>query len=143
MTVLGLGSDVVVLRGFAEQLGIPGSTFLECFTPAERVHARDGAREVETLAGRWAAKEAFVKAWSSTRRGRPPRLGTIDLREIEVVADAFGRPWVRLHGAVRTCVADELGDPDIHVSISHDATPGDPRDQDAWGVAMATVVISR
>lgn len=85
---------------------------------------RDGARHrtAQHLAGRFAAKEALVKAWSVARRGRPPALAQVDLRDIEVVDDGYGRPALRLHGAVRDAVGDlSSGAPVIaHLSISHD-----------------------
>jgi holo-[acyl-carrier protein] synthase len=137
VTVLGLGTDIVVLESFAEQLDLPGSTFRESFTACEREAAAGASDEVQTLAGRWAAKEAFVKAWSSTRFGRPPRLGTVEFRQIEVVADAFGRPELRLHGEVRGAVDSDLGDVSLFVSIAHD------RERSGVGFATATVVIDR
>ncbi len=131
MTVLGLGLDVVDLAGFAAQLADPASGFAAAtFTPAELADvAPVGPRRTASLAGRFAAKEAFVKAWSTARRGRPPALATIDLRHVEVVTDGWGRPALALHGAVAASLAQlalELagpGDPvDLvtHLSLSHD-----------------------
>ena len=68
------------------------------------------------LAARYAAKEALIKAWSATRFGLPPALATVDLREIEVVCDAWHRPALRLHGAMR----DAVGALRATVSLSHD-----------------------
>ena len=86
------------------------------FTPRERSQSRGGAH----LAGRFAAKEAFLKAWSSSRAGQPPALarGELDLRDIEVVDDGFGRPSLRLHGAIRAAANPEQTH--VHLSISHD-----------------------
>ena len=76
---LAVGVDLVHIPGFSEQLARPGSTFEQVFSPLERRHAQqrrdavgsDGAASAslagsrtEHLAGRWAAKEAFIKAWS-------------------------------------------------------------------------------
>lgn len=129
--ILGVGLDVVDVAGFAEQLGDEASGFVEAtFRPAElRTVSPDPERRAWHLAGLFAAKEAFVKAWSASRRGRPPLLATVDLREIEVVDDGFGRPGLRLHGEVRQALA-EPGPPTMHVSISHDG-----------GVAAATVIL--
>ena len=80
----------------------------------------------QRLAARFAAKEAFVKAWSGARAGRDPALDTVDLREIEVVDDGHGRPALRLHGTVAAALeqlASELGVAAplrTHVSLSHD-----------------------
>jgi holo-[acyl-carrier protein] synthase len=139
MAILGVGLDVVDVAAFAEQLADPASGFLTgTFRPAERRrggdHGGDERRRALHLAGRFAAKEAFVKAWSSARRGHPPALdpAELDLRDIEVVDDGFGRPALRLHGAVRRAVAELAsgGAPAAHLSISHDG-----------GVAAAVVVL--
>ena len=72
----------------------------------------------ESLAARWAAKEAVIKAWSSTCFGHPEVIDpeSVDLREIEVRTDAWGRPAIRLHGAI----ADSMARYDVLVSLSHD-----------------------
>lgn len=130
--VRGLGLDLVDLSGFAEQLGQPGSAFeAGVFTAAERraARSRPSGDPVRHLAARYAAKEAFVKAWSATARGRPPALRTVDLSEVELVQDAWGRPALRLHGRVGEIVAEAGWD--VQVSLSHDG-----------GMAGAVVVIS-
>jgi holo-[acyl-carrier protein] synthase len=142
--ILGVGLDVVDVAAFAQQLADPASGFVAAtFRPGERRRfppARPGAdpaaqhRRALHLAGRFAAKEAFLKAWSSARRGRRPAMhaADLDLRDIEVVDDGFGRPSLRLHGAVHTEIArlTEPGPPALHLSISHDG-----------GVAVAVVVL--
>lgn len=132
MTVAGIGIDVVDVRSFAEQLEVAGTTMLDHYTPAARELRNPNGVEHEHLAVRWAAKEAFVKAWSGTRHGAAPQLAAIDLREIEVVRDAWGRPSLRLHGRVEAAVAEEIGPCHLHLSLSHD---GD--------MAAAFVVIDR
>ncbi|WP_291455980.1 4'-phosphopantetheinyl transferase superfamily protein, partial [Actinomyces sp. oral taxon 448] len=96
--------DLVHVIGIAEQLAVPGTVFAErVFSARERREARrrsaaTGSDEAEHLAARWAAKEAFVKAWSQAlgvRAGRPvaPVVGSddVDWREVEVVTDRWGR----------------------------------------------------
>ncbi len=116
---VGVGIDVVGISAFAEQLAESGTRFARVFTPGERRAARAGdGPEAQSLAARWAAKEAVVKAWSSTCFGHPEVIDPehVDLREIEVRTDAWGRPAIRLHGAI----ADSMADYDILVSLSHD-----------------------
>ena len=120
MAVIGVGIDVVDLERFAESLRRTPGLSERLFTPGE---ARLG---LASLAARFAAKEAFVKAWSGARAGRPPQLPTIDLREIEVVDDGHGRPALRLHGDVARALAQLAEELQIaaplrtHLSLSHD-----------------------
>lgn len=137
MSVVGVGLDLVDVEALAAQLDDAASGFADAvFTPLERREAAAGPTpEVRRLAARWAAKEAFVKAWSAARRGRPPRLGSVDLREIELRGDGYGRPVLTLHGAVAEALAPlaaELGVQELvpHVSLSHDG-----------GVAGAVVLL--
>lgn len=117
--VAGVGIDVVAISAFAEQLEQPGTRFAQSFTPGERRASRVGeGGEAQSLAARWAAKEAVVKAWSSTCFGHPEVIdpSSVDLREIEVRTDAWRRPSVRLHGAI----ADSMTGYVVLVSLSHD-----------------------
>lgn len=131
--VAGVGIDMVHVSAFAEDLARPGSTFAESvFTVGERGAARrrglTGHAGARFFAGRWAVKEAVVKAWSQALFGAPPPIARddVDWRDIEVVADAWGRVSVVMHGDVRQAAASTLatgpGDPGgrFQVSISHD-----------------------
>jgi len=128
VTTLAVGLDIVTTTTFAEQLADSASAFVDAtFTAGEQRAARAPETiRVQRLAARYAAKEAFVKAWSGARAGRLPVTGSIDLREIEVVDDGHGRPALRLHGAVADSVerlAAELGVAAplrTHLSLSHD-----------------------
>src|SRR6187397_1723906 len=127
----GVGVDVVGISAFADQLDEAGTRFARAFTPGERRAARSGeSTEAQSLAARWAAKEAVIKAWSSTCFGHPEVIDPtyVDLREIEVRTDAWGRPAIRLHGAI----ADSMADYTVLVSLSHDT---------AADVAAAFVVL--
>jgi holo-[acyl-carrier protein] synthase len=128
---VGVGIDVVGINAFAEQLAEPGTRFARAFTPGERRAARSGSgSEAESLAARWAAKEAVIKAWSSTRFGHAEVIDPehVDLREIEVRTDAWGRPAIRLHGAIAESMAHYM----VLVSLTHDV---------AADVAAAFVVL--
>lgn len=137
----GLGVDLVSLPEFSAQVREPGSAFLSgVLTPREarRVRARatatsgtqpGSARYDEAVArhagGLWAAKEAFIKAWSCALFGSPPLIGAdaVDWREIEVIHDEWNRPALALHGDVAAACEESLGAPSTWralVSISHD-----------------------
>ncbi|MGE3620778.1 MAG: holo-ACP synthase [Acidimicrobiia bacterium] len=135
MTVLAVGLDVVDVVAFSAQLDDPASGFAAAtFTAAEMAGAPpDAERRARYLAARFAAKEATIKAWSGARRGRPPALDAVDLREVEVRRDPWGRPSIELRGQVATALPASLDGPvALHLSLSHDGP-----------FAAATVVLAR
>lgn len=117
MTIVGVGIDLVFIPDFAEQIDRPGTVYAETFTPGERRDAADKSSvAARHLAARWAAKEAVIKAWSGSRFAQKPVLPEGIHRDIEVVTDMWGRPKVRLSGAI----AEHLADVIIHVSLTHE-----------------------
>lgn len=118
--ILGLGTDLVELLAFGQQLDDAASSFIEgTFTPQELriVRGRPARDKTPHLAGRFAAKEAFIKAWSASRFGQPPKLAHLDLRQIEVIEDGFGRPAIQLAPELQALLPPGSR---LHVSISHD-----------------------
>jgi holo-[acyl-carrier protein] synthase len=130
--IAGIGTDIVDIDGFREQLSDPATTFVEgVFTGGELsdVERRPARDKTPHLAARYAAKEAFIKAWSASNHGRQPVLKNVNFRDIEVQTDPHGRPTFALHGQVKNSFEkDRLGA--MHLSISHDG-----------GTAAAFVVI--
>ncbi|MCM3907431.1 MULTISPECIES: holo-ACP synthase AcpS [Trueperella] len=119
----GLGVDLVHIPTFAEQLAAPGTHMAQVFSGAEMRGARrraaaTGADVAHHLAARWAGKEAFIKAWSSTLVGRPPLIAEqdVNLTEIQVLSDPYHRPYIALTSAIK----EAFGDTDILLSLSHD-----------------------
>lgn len=107
MTIWGVGVDVVDLARFENTLKRTPDMRSRLFTEAE------ATLSLESLAGRFAAKEAFVKAL------RAP--AGMTWQEIEVVTDPQGAPSFALHGAA-AARAKELGITGTHLSISHDTS---------------------
>lgn len=105
-----LGIDIIKVERIAAALSRFGAPFPKrILTEAENAYVRD---RPETLAGRWAAKEAVSKALGLGVRG-------VGWREIEIVRLPTGQPTVRLHDrALRR--AEQLGMERIAVSISHE-----------------------
>jgi holo-[acyl-carrier protein] synthase len=123
MAVRAVGIDLVGVAEFASQLGSVGSAFAErTFTAGELRASGGSAGAAQHLAGRYAAKEAFVKAFSGARPGRAPVAPDMDWREVEVVTDGWGRPVLALHGALAQAVAATLGPVTLHVSLTHEPT---------------------
>lgn len=117
--VWGVGVDMVHVAGLREQLADRASAFAEgTFTVAERSDAasRSSGDPARHLAARFAAKEAFVKAWSGGFFGAAPRVERVDLRHVEVISDAWGRPALR----IAPPLAERVGPVRIHLSMSHD-----------------------
>ncbi|AKK11738.1 holo-ACP synthase AcpS [Corynebacterium uterequi] len=119
---MSIGIDAVNIPAFAEQLRAPGTTFSEVFSARELRLARSRPDYAAHLAGRWAAKEAFIKAWSQRMYGTAPVMGRDDVHfcEIEVVADPWGRVAIELSGDVAEAVSGCLGPVETALSISHD-----------------------
>jgi holo-[acyl-carrier protein] synthase len=106
-----LGIDIIKVARIRDTLARFGPRFSErVLTPSERRYVRD---RPETLAGRWAAKEAVSKVLGLGVRG-------IGWKEIEVERLPTGQPAVRLHGrAARR--AEQLGMTRIALSIRHES----------------------
>lgn len=83
------------------------------FTPAEREYCdAKGAAAAQSYAGRFSAKEAFLKALKTGWRGK------IGWQDIEVVNDTDGVPSLRLSGEAARLFTQSDAD-QIHLSISH------------------------
>ena len=106
-----LGIDIIKVARIRATLKRFGPRFSNrVLTPGERRYVRD---RPETLAGRWAAKEAVSKVLGLGVRG-------IGWQEIEVERLPTGQPAVKLHGrAARR--AEQLGMGRIALSISHES----------------------
>ena len=85
------------------------------FTQAERDYCdAKGAAAAQSYAGRFAAKEAFLKALKTGWRGK------LGWQEIEVINDADGVPSLNLKGEAARLFAETRA-AQIHISISHTA----------------------
>lgn len=117
MTIVGHGVDIVEVARIREMLARHEDQFLNrCFTPREQADAAGaGKRREERLAGRFAAKEATLKALGTGWRHG------IAWTEIEITPDDAGAPKLALTGQARA-FADSLGATEWHLSISHTET---------------------
>ena len=107
-----IGIDVVPLARIRTSLDRHKDAFLaKMLTPKEREYCT-GARMLERVSGRVAAKEAVMKVIG---QGWP----ALSWADIEVLPDATGRPAVSLFGKARE-FADAAGLDALDVSITHD-----------------------
>lgn len=113
--ILGTGFDLTSLQRIKALLEKHDERFLTRILTADELAAlpTEPARRVAYAAGRWASKEAAVKALGS---GFSAGIG---FHDVEIVTMEGGRPELRLHGRARE-LADEKGVKNLHVSISHE-----------------------
>lgn len=118
--IVGVGIDVVPVARFADSLARTPSLATRLFTAGERATLAGTPRSPESLAARFAAKEALAKSL-----GAP---GGMAWTDAELLVDAAGRPSLATYGTVRARAAT-LGVTRLHVSLSHDG-----------GIASAVVI---
>jgi holo-[acyl-carrier protein] synthase len=118
--IVSVGIDVVQLERFTAALTRTPMLAERMFTESERISDAGHPRSAESLAARFAAKEAVAKAL-----GAPAGLSWYDC---EIVVDPDGRPWLTVSGTVAAAAA-ERGITRWHLSLSHDG-----------GIASAVVI---
>ncbi|SDN13474.1 holo-ACP synthase [Allokutzneria albata] len=110
--IVGIGTDIVGVRRFERLLERTPRMLDRLFTEAERRTRKGELRRPSSLAVRFAAKEAVVKALGAPHG--------YQLLECEVVAAPDNRPSVRLTGVLADA-AEAAGVGSWHVSLTHDA----------------------
>lgn len=104
-----IGVDIVDIERIGQGVDRFGDRFLRrIFTEQELAYCNN---RLDSLAARWAAKEAVAKAMGCG-------IGEIGWREIEVVSEPNRRPTLQLHGAA-AALAAQLGIEEFAVSLSH------------------------
>ncbi len=109
--MIGIGTDLVDVGRFREVLERTPTIVERLFTDGERKYAELRADPAERLAVRFAAKEAVLKAMGLG-------LGSVELREIEVVRAESGQPSLVLHGSAEQA-ASERGVGRWLLTLSH------------------------
>jgi holo-[acyl-carrier protein] synthase len=106
---LATGVDLIEITRIEEVVARHGKHYLErVFTPAELEYC---GKRAESLAGRFAAKEAVAKALGCG-------IGDVAWIDIEILGDEQNAPLLKLYGAAES-KAKELGLTNWSVSISH------------------------
>jgi holo-[acyl-carrier protein] synthase len=115
--IAGIGVDLVDLARFERALTRTPVLRDRLFAESER------GLPLRSLAGRFAAKEAIIKALGESTGVR--------WLDMEIVPDEHGSPGIRVSGGA-AALAEARGIRSWHVSITHDS-----------GVAVAMVVAER
>jgi holo-[acyl-carrier protein] synthase len=119
--IVGLGTDLVEVERFRQAM-TRRSTFAErLFTDNEREYGFDQHDPAQSLAARFAAKEAVMKALGAG-------IGDFEFRDVEVVRAESGEPSVVLSGKAKDWAAAR-GVVGWHVSLTH-----------THGMAMAVAI---
>ena len=121
--IIGIGVDLVSVEKIAES--VKSKAFQrKVFTPDEIKNCEKIANAAEHYAGKFAAKEAFMKAIGKGIRQE------VWFTQIEVLNRESGAPYLQVNGeAERTLLT--LGVQEMYISISH-----------AEGMAVAMIVLS-
>uniref|UniRef100_A0A7S3PGY4 Ketosynthase family 3 (KS3) domain-containing protein n=1 Tax=Aplanochytrium stocchinoi TaxID=215587 RepID=A0A7S3PGY4_9STRA len=117
----GVGVDVEPVLTFADYKN--KTTFLaRNFTEREQSYCNKANSPAASYAGRWAAKEAVIKALSNSAPGTRSlwQGAEAPLIDIEIVQSSSGAPEIVLHGHAKE-VFQALGLNEVKVSISHTA----------------------
>lgn len=114
MTIAGIGIDLIMIERMRKAVERWGEPFLNrVFTKKEQSYSYSYGRPYTHLAGRFGAKEAFLKAI-----GTGWRMG-IKWTDIEVIKDENGKPKINIYGILNDIILKK-GIKEILVSISHE-----------------------
>lgn len=114
MTLIGLGLDSVDVPRFGEVLQRRPAMADRLFTAGEQAYAAGLVNPVPSLAARFAAKEAVMKALGVG-------LGAFSWGDVEVVRADSGAPSLQITGRAAD-LADRLGVQSWWLSLTHTAT---------------------
>lgn len=113
MNIIGIGTDIIEVDRIENMIEKHGDLFIErVYTPAEIEYCAGRKAATQHYAGRWAAKEAVLKA-----------MGTgwaqgIQWTDIEVANEMGGKPNIRLAGTARE-LCEKMRVSEMMISISH------------------------
>jgi len=111
--ILGLGVDVCEIARMERALARHPTMPERVFTPEERAYCDAKARPAESYAGRFAAREAAIKALGGYSRRR--------WQDISVTRHPSGAPAIVLAGNAKRR-ADALGVDRVLITFTHERT---------------------
>lgn len=108
--IRGIGTDIIEVSRIEGNISKHGQKFLDkVFTYQEQTYCKSFRESGRNYAGRFAAKEAVVKAFGT---GLTEGLNWLD---IEILNDPQGKPYLVLSESLKI----RFENPVIHLSISH------------------------
>ena len=128
MKIFGIGTDIINIQRMEKSLKKYGNKFKDnIFSKNEIAYCEKKKNSGASYAKRFAAKEALSKALGTGIRK------DIKFKHIEILNDSYGKPSIRLKGAVKDFLKKKIKKKkyNIHLSLSDDKP---------W--AQATVIIS-
>ena len=113
--ILSIGIDIVAVYRIRKTIARTPRFVDRVFTVNERAYCEGkGVGASQSYAGRFAAKEAFLKALKTGWRGK------ITWQDMEVILDELGAPELNLTGEAGK-ILESRGALRVHLSISHTA----------------------
>ena len=123
--IAGIGTDIVEIERIRAAVNKWGDTFLKrIFSESEISYCFSKRDPCPNLSGRFAVKEAAVKALSGVINGR-----NIYVRDIEVMNGPSGKPYIVLAEDIESLIDDPII---LHISLSHERS-----------YALATVIVEK
>lgn len=113
MDIVGLGVDICEIARMERAISRHPTFRDRVFTPEEIAYCDSKARPAESYAGRFAAREATIKALGGYRGRR--------WQDISIGRHPSGAPAIRLDGNAKRR-ADALGITDVLITFTHEKT---------------------
>ena len=111
--ILSIGIDIIEVYRIRETMARTPRFATRVFTENERAYCEGkGVASAQSYAGRFAAKEAFLKALQTGWRGK------ITWLDMEIISDANGVPSLNITNEAAT-LTEQIGATNVHLSISH------------------------
>src|SRR5258706_6481367 len=111
--ILSIGIDIVEVYRIRQTIAMTPGFVERVYTLEERAYCEGkGVAAPQSYAGRFAAKEAFLKALKTGWRGK------ITWQDIEVLTDDDGVPTLNIGGEAKN-ILDKRFVSRVHLSISH------------------------
>jgi holo-[acyl-carrier protein] synthase len=120
--IIGIGIDITAIEKIEESLRSDAFR-RKVFSPVELETVREYRNKAEHLTGKFAAKEAFMKALGAGIRQE------VWFSQIDVLNEESGKPFLKVSGEAAKRLKTS-GATNVHVSISH-----------SGGMAVAVVIL--